>query len=64
VSESLDELIAELESVAARLREGGVEPDKAAELVDRCAELAARIGGELDAESRSASEVEGQERLL
>ena len=64
MSESLDDLIAELESVAVRLREGGVEPDEAAELVDRCAELAARIGGELDAESRSASEAEGQERLL
>jgi hypothetical protein len=64
MSEPLDRLIEELESVAARLKEGDVEPAEAADLVERCAELAAGIGGELDAESRSAGETEGQERLL
>jgi hypothetical protein len=57
----LDQLIRELESVAERLRNEQVEPAEAAELVDRCAELAARVGGELDARGRAA---EGQERLL
>jgi hypothetical protein len=57
----LDELIRELESTAERLRSEQLEPAEAAELVDRCAELAARVGGELDARGRAA---EGQERLL
>jgi hypothetical protein len=57
----LDGLIAELEDVALRLRGGELEPDEAAQLVDRCAELAARIGSGLDAAAR---ETEGQERLL
>ena len=60
----LDELITELEDVAARLRAGDVPPDEAAGLVERCAELAARIGSQLDADSRAATEAEGQERLL
>ena len=57
----LDTLIEELEQVAQRLRSGEVEPDEAARLVDRCAELAGRIGSGLDAAAR---ETEGQERLL
>jgi hypothetical protein len=57
----LDALIEELEEVAQRLRSGEVEPDEAARLVDRCAELAGRIGSGLDAAAR---ETEGQERLL
>jgi hypothetical protein len=57
----LDSLVRELESVADRLRREDVTADEAAELVDRCAELAARVGGELDARGRAA---EGQERLL
>ena len=64
MSEQLDELVRELESAAERLRAGQVEPGEAAELVERCAELAARIGAELDAKTRAASETEGQERLL
>ena len=59
-----DDLSRELEEVAARLRSGDIEPTEAAELVERCAELAARVGAELDAQSRTASEAEGQERLL
>jgi hypothetical protein len=57
----LDSLIQELEGVAQRLRTEQLEPEEAAQLVDRCAELAARIGSGLDAEAR---ETEGQERLL
>jgi hypothetical protein len=60
----LESIALELEQAAARLREEGVDPDEAADLVERCAELAARIGSELDAQSRAASETEGQERLL
>jgi hypothetical protein len=64
VSAQLEELVRELETTAARLRTGELESQEAAELVERCAELAGRIGSELDAQSRAASETEGQERLL
>jgi hypothetical protein len=64
VNERLEGLSGELESVAAKLRAGDVDADEAATLVERCAELAAELGSELDAESRSATESEGQERLL
>jgi hypothetical protein len=57
----LDELIAGLEEIAQRLRTGQLDPDEAAQLVDRCAELAGRVGSGLDAAAR---ETEGQERLL
>jgi hypothetical protein len=60
----LEALVAELEGVAARLRSGEVERAQAAELVERCAELAGRIGSALDDRSREAEEAEGQERLL
>ena len=61
---SLEELIRELETAAERLRAGDLDPGEAAELVERCAELAGQVGAELDARSRAASETEGQERLL
>jgi hypothetical protein len=64
VSERLDELIGELREAADRLRAGQLEGAEAAELVERCAELAGQVGAELDAQSRAASETEGQERLL
>jgi exonuclease VII small subunit len=64
MSDTLDGLVRELEDVATRLRSGEVPPEEAAALVERCAELAARVGSELDAQSRAASETEGQERLL
>jgi hypothetical protein len=57
----LDSLILELEGIAQRLRAEELRPEEAAQLVDRCAELAARIGSGLDAEAR---DTEGQERLL
>ena len=64
MSEALDGIARDLEEAAERLRSGELDPAEAAELVERCAELAARLGSEVDAESRAASETEGQERLL
>jgi hypothetical protein len=61
---TLEELAAELESVADKLRSEAVDSDEAADLVERCAELALQIGTEMDARSRTAAEGEGQERLL
>jgi hypothetical protein len=60
----LEELAAELEAVADKLRAEAIDADEGADLVERCAELAQRIGAEIDARSRSAGEAEGQERLL
>jgi hypothetical protein len=60
----LEELAAELEAVADKLRSEAIDGDEAADLVERCAELAQRIGAEIDARSRTAGEAEGQERLL
>jgi exonuclease VII small subunit len=48
----LDELTAELERIAARLREGELEPEEAADLVDECARLAAAAASELDRAAR------------
>ena len=64
MSEPLERLADELEAVAAKLRAGEVDPEEAAELVERCAELAGRVGAEVDAHARRAGETEGQERLL
>ena len=64
MSDEVETLIEELESAAARLRSGEIGSDEAAELVERCAEVAGRLGSALDARSRAAGEVEGQERLL
>jgi hypothetical protein len=63
----LDTLIRELEESAARLRAGELDAAQAAELVERCAELAARVGTELDRAGREAERdapAEGQEQLL
>jgi hypothetical protein len=64
VAPGLEELAADLEAVADKLRSEAIDGDEAADLVERCAELAQRIGAEIDARSRSAGEAEGQERLL
>ena len=64
---ALEAAIAELEHAAARLRDGDLEADEAAALVEACAELAARVGGELDRAERATaadSSASGQERLL
>ena len=62
----LDDLIAELQQAAERLRDGTLDANEAAELVERCAELATDIGQTLDQEAREAraDPVPGQERLL
>ncbi|MEA2398372.1 MAG: hypothetical protein QOK25_1928 [Thermoleophilaceae bacterium] len=51
----LDAAIAELERAAVRLRAEEIEPEEAAELVERCAQLAAEVGGELDRQAAASS---------
>ena len=62
----LEQIAQDLEQAAARLREQDVEPGEAADLVERCAELAARAGQELEREARATppGEQPGQETLL
>jgi hypothetical protein len=60
---ALDEAIAELEGAAERLRSEDISPEEAAELVERCAEIAARVGAELDRRA-DPGESPGQETLL
>jgi hypothetical protein len=50
--------------VADKLRADAIDADEAADLVERCADLAQQIGAEMDARTRAAGEAEGQERLL
>jgi hypothetical protein len=54
-SPSLDELVARLEEVAQRLREGA-DREEAAGLVEQCAELATALGAEVDAQARREAE--------
>jgi hypothetical protein len=61
---TLEELAGELEVVADKLRSEAIDAEEAADMVERCADLAQRIGAEIDARNRSAGEAEGQERLL
>lgn len=63
----LEAAIRELEQAARELRAGELEGEGAAELVDRCAQLAADIGTELDLAAREADRdvpATDQERLL
>ena len=62
----IDSIVRELEQTAVRLREQDVDPDEAADLVERAADLASRAGSELDREARSSpgDEPPGQETLL
>ena len=68
--EALRQRVGELERAAARLRAGELSDEEAAELVERCAELAGRISAALDEEARAAAaelpldEAPEQERLL
>ncbi len=67
MSEALDGLVRELDEAAARLRADEMPAAEAADLVERCAELAGRIGAELDRVGREAERdapAEGQEQLL
>jgi hypothetical protein len=60
----LDDAIAELEHAAERLRAEDVEPAEAADLVERCAQIAARLGAALERQAAAPGEASGQERLL
>jgi exonuclease VII small subunit len=60
----VDAAVAELERTAARLRAGDLEPEEAAELVERCAQLAAELGAALDRRASEPAGGAGQERLL
>ena len=67
MNDELDRAVGELQDAAARLRAGHIDADEAAALVERCAELAARVGSQLDRAGREAERdepVEGQEQLL
>ena len=67
MSAELEAAIRELEQAARELREPSLDTDRAAELVDRCAQIAADIGRELDRAARDAERdlpATGQERLL
>jgi hypothetical protein len=62
---SLEELVRELEQAAEQLRSGELDSAAAADLIERCAELAARLGGELEALARKGEGGSpGQETLL
>ena len=62
---SLDDLVRELEQAAERLRSEKLDSAAAADLIERCAELAARLGGELEALARKGEGGSpGQETLL
>jgi exonuclease VII small subunit len=63
----LDALISQLEGAATQLRSGDIDAEQAAELIERCAELAASLGSELDRAAREVERdpaAEGQEQLL
>ena len=67
MNDALEGLVRELEDAAARLREDDLGAEEAAELVERLADLAARVGSELDRAGREAERDtpgEGQEQLL
>jgi hypothetical protein len=50
----LERIIERLERASAELRAGDLAPDRAADLVDECARLAAEAGAQLDREVRAA----------
>jgi exonuclease VII small subunit len=65
VTPELEELVSELENTADQLRAGDLSPEDAAIAVERCAELAARVGATLDAQAREPDDaLPGQEELL
>ncbi|HEX2409662.1 MAG TPA: hypothetical protein VHJ39_00730 [Solirubrobacteraceae bacterium] len=52
--DQLGRIVERLERAAAELRSGDLPPERAADLVDECARLAAEAGAELDREVRAA----------
>jgi hypothetical protein len=62
---ALDDLVRELEQAAVQLRSGELDSAAAADLIERCADLAARLGGELERLARAGEgSSPGQETLL
>jgi hypothetical protein len=62
---TLEDLVKEPESAAGQLRSGELDSAAAADLIERCAELAARLGSELEALARKGEGGSpGQETLL
>jgi primosomal protein N'' len=62
---SLQDLVQELEQAATQLRSGELDSAAAADLIERCADLAARLGAELEALARKGEGGSpGQETLL
>ena len=55
----LERVVERLERAAAELRSGDLAPERAADLVDECARLAAEAGAELDREVRAAESGSG-----
>jgi exonuclease VII small subunit len=65
VTPELEELVSELENTADQLRAGDLSPEDAAAAVERCAELAAKVGATLDTQAREPDDaLPGQEELL
>jgi hypothetical protein len=65
MSPELEELVVELEDAAAQLRSGELAAEDAARVVERCAELAARVASQLESQAREPDEaLPGQEELL
>jgi hypothetical protein len=64
--EPMEVLAGELEAAAEQLRSGELDAEQAAEVVERCAELAARLGSEVERIAREArtEAPPGQETLL
>ena len=63
--ETLDDLVRRLDEAATRLRSEELDPNDAAVLVERCADLAARLSGALERQARSGEgSSPGQETLL
>jgi hypothetical protein len=52
----LDGAARELERAAARLRAEDIDPDEAAALVERCAELAVQVGAALDRQAAAPAD--------
>lgn len=63
---TLDDLVADLERIAERLRDGDLEPAAAAVLVEECAQTAGSTAAELDRLFRAAAQdpIPGQDELL
>jgi len=55
-ADPLQDLTDRLERTAARLRDGELEPEEAARLVDECARLAGEAATELDRRVRAAAD--------